>query len=260
MSSVSPCRTIGWSSTTSTRCLPRGRAGRPRCAPSLALSLAYLAMGNRQSTMVPVPCTVSHLTSSEPPIMLGAVAHDVQAHARLAFGGIASMPTPSSSIASRPVLAERRQRDHDPLRAAVLDGVADRFLRDVKEVRRGRDVVEQHRRVTRRTGTRRETDPRPRRQSAAGRPSGRRRRTRPGTRPRDSSRVFSIASLTRRHDLAGVGGLGQRTLLETLLQHLAHEGGAGQVLPEAIVQILTDAPLLAAADSRAAPPRGACAR
>ena len=53
-----------------------------------------------------------------------------------------------------------------------------------------------------------------------------------------------MASFTSSTILAASAASGSYLSAQFLLQHLAHEGDAGQMLAQAVVQILPDAPLL----------------
>ena len=129
---------------------------------------------------------------------------------------------------------------------AMLDGVVHGLLGDAKQVRGDADVATLDRVVAGEAAGHVAQVLHFGRQARAA-PTSDRAAATTGSRPRDSSRVFSIACVHQLRDL-GVGRCSGAPVLQLLLQHLAHERHAGEVLAQAVVQILADAPLLAPAD------------
>ena len=157
------------------------------------------------------------------------------------------MPTAVVRDQKRAPSVARIQANHNIARLPVLDGVVHRLLRDVVKVRRHGVIVDQHRR----SHSNRQEIPNRSSTSAAQscnadiNPCA---SETTGSRPRASSRVLWIASFTSFTILAASAASCYLLFSQLRFVNLGHEGDSRQMLAQAIVQVLADAPLFPCTD------------
>src|SRR5262245_39975821 len=234
ISIASPCRTMGWSSITNTRCF---------CCTwvTLRTSGAKREPAGNDGATVKTPSKLERSTDH-----VRAIIHDVQSQSGVGARHIGHACTIVLDLQSGDPL-EPAQR-HDQLGSvAMLDRIVHCFLRNVIEMGGDVDVSDQDG-----LGALEATADAEQVLDLAGPPLERRHEP-VGVGHNRQEAARQLPGLVDRlvheaDDLLDFGCLRNAVGRELTLQHLAHERDAGQVLAEAVVQVATDLPLLPGAD------------